>query len=102
VHAAGDDLAQHRELLAVLRGKVGRLIHDGVPTGVEVVAAMQHGGPWPASSDSRFTAVGQRAILRWVRPLCFQDAPPETLPEELRDGNPRNLWRTVDGVLGRH
>jgi NADP-dependent aldehyde dehydrogenase len=102
VHAAGDDLAQHRELLAVLRGKVGRLIHDGVPTGVEVVAAMQHGGPWPASSDSRFTAVGQRAILRWVRPLCFQDAPPETLPEELRDGNPRNLWRTVDGELGRH
>ncbi|MGE3171324.1 MAG: aldehyde dehydrogenase (NADP(+)) [Planctomycetota bacterium] len=102
VHATNDDLAEHRELLQVLRGKVGRLVFDGVPTGVEVATAMQHGGPWPASSDSRFTAVGPRAMLRWARPVCWQDAPAVHLPPELADDNPRDLWRTVDGALGRH
>ena len=62
---------------------------------------MQHGGPFPASSDSRFTAVGPRAILRWARPVAFQNAPQSALPDELKDGNPRGIWRTVDGVLGR-
>lgn len=101
VHGTEEDLRSHGGLLALLRQKVGRLVFGGVPTGVEVCTSMQHGGPWPASSDSRFTAVGPRAILRWARPVCYQDAPPPALPEELRDGNPRGLWRTVDGVLGR-
>ncbi len=101
VHGSDADLLQCGALLGELRRKVGRLVHDGVPTGVEVKAAMQHGGPWPASSDSRFTAVGPRAILRWARPVCFQDAPPATLPEALREGNPLGIWRTVGGVLGR-
>lgn len=102
VHGTAEDLRDHGELLTALRRRVGRLVFDGVPTGVEVVSAMQHGGPWPASSDSRFTAVGPRAIRRWVRPLAFQDAPPAVLPSALRDGNPDGIWRTVDGVLGRH
>jgi alpha-ketoglutaric semialdehyde dehydrogenase len=102
VHGTDADLAAHRELLSVLQRKVGRLIWNGVPTGVEVCTAMQHGGPWPASSDPRFTAVGPRAVLRWARPVCFQDMPPGALPEELRDGNPAGIWRTVDGVVGRH
>jgi NADP-dependent aldehyde dehydrogenase len=102
VHGTDADLAEHAALLAVLRRKVGRIVFQGVPTGVEVVTAMQHGGPWPASSDSRFTAVGPRAILRWARPVCFQDAPAAVLPRELQDGNPCGLRRTVDGVLDRH
>lgn len=102
VHGTEADLAAHAPLLAILRRKVGRIIANGVPTGVEVCAAMQHGGPWPASSDSRFTAVGPRAILRWARSVSFQGLPQSALPEELRDGNPCGIWRTVDGVLGRH
>jgi NADP-dependent aldehyde dehydrogenase len=102
VHGTEADLAAHALLLAILRRKVGRIIANGVPTGVEVCAAMQHGGPWPASSDSRFTAVGPRAILRWARSVSFQGLPQAALPEELRDGNPCGIWRTVDGVLGRH
>jgi NADP-dependent aldehyde dehydrogenase len=102
VHGTDADFAAHRELLFVLQRKVGRLIANGVPTGVEVCTAMQHGGPWPASSDPRFTAVGPRAILRWARPVCFQDMPSSALPEELRDGNPAGIWRTIDGVIGRH
>ena len=102
VHGTDADFEQHEALLATLRRRVGRLVHNGVPTGVEVTTAMQHGGPWPASSDSRFTAVGPRSVLRWVRPHCWQDAPMATLPPELRDGNPAGLLRTVDGVLARH
>jgi NADP-dependent aldehyde dehydrogenase len=102
VHGTAADLREHQDLLAILRTKAGRLVCNGVPTGVEVAPAMQHGGPWPASSDARFSAVGTSSILRWARPVCFQDWPPEHLPEELRDGNPRGIFRTVDGVLGRH
>lgn len=102
VHGTEADFAAHAPLLAILRRKVGRLIANGVPTGVEVCSAMQHGGPWPASSDSRFSAVGPRAILRWARSVSFQDMPQSALPAELRDGNPCGIWRTVDGVLGRH
>jgi NADP-dependent aldehyde dehydrogenase len=64
--------------------KAGRLLFNGYPTGVEVCAAMQHGGPYPATTDPRFTSVGTAAILRFSRPVCFQDFPPEVLPEELR------------------
>jgi NADP-dependent aldehyde dehydrogenase len=94
VHGDGDDFARHAELLAVLRSKVGRLIANGVPTGVEVCGAMVHGGPYPAASDARFSAVGTSSIRRWVRPVCWQDWP------ETRDDNPRRIRRTVDGVAG--
>ncbi|MBL9078670.1 MAG: aldehyde dehydrogenase (NADP(+)) [Planctomycetes bacterium] len=99
VHGDGDDFAEHAELLAALRRKVGRLIANGVPTGVEVCSAMVHGGPWPAATDARFSAVGVTAIERWVRPVCWQDWPQALLPEELRDDNPRRIRRTVDGVV---
>lgn len=102
VHGDEHDLRVHSALLVALRKRVGRIVHDGVPTGVEVCAAMQHGGPWPASSDSRFTAVGARAMLRWARTVSWQDAPQATLPPALADGNPLGIWRTVDGQLGRH
>jgi NADP-dependent aldehyde dehydrogenase len=63
---------------------------------------MVHGGPWPASSNAQGTSVGTRAITRWARPVCYQDAPEELLPAELRRDNPLGLWRWVDGVPGRH
>jgi NADP-dependent aldehyde dehydrogenase len=97
VHATEDDLASYPQLLGILRGKAGRLLVGGVPTGVEVSAAMHHGGPWPATTDSRATSVGTAAILRFARPVCFQNVPDWVLPEELQGSNPRGLWRLVDG-----
>jgi 2,5-dioxopentanoate dehydrogenase len=64
--------------------------------------AMVHGGPFPATSDSRTTSVGTLAIRRFLRPVCYQDVPADLLPEAVRDGNPLNLWRRVEGDLGRH
>ena len=101
VHATPEDLAEFSELLAVLRRKVGRLIVNGYPTGVEVSHAMHHGGPYPATSDPRATSVGSAAIERFARPICFQDAPDTALPEELRDANPRGIWRLVEGAPTR-
>ncbi|MFN3240278.1 MAG: aldehyde dehydrogenase (NADP(+)) [Planctomycetota bacterium] len=98
VHGDGDDFAQHGAVFDALRRKVGRLIANGVPTGVEVSPAMVHGGPYPAASDARFSAVGTTSIQRWVRPACWQDWPQELLPAELRDDNPRGIERLVDGV----
>jgi NADP-dependent aldehyde dehydrogenase len=98
VHGDGDDFVLHAELLAVLRRKVGRLIANGVPTGVEVCPSMVHGGPYPATTDARFSAVGTTSIQRWVRPVCWQDWPHELLPPELRDDNPRGIRRLVDGA----
>jgi 2,5-dioxopentanoate dehydrogenase len=80
---------------------VGRLLFGGVPTGVEVVPAMQHGGPYPASSDVRSTSVGTAAISRFVRPIAYQDAPPSLLPPELQDDNPRGILRLVNGTWTR-
>jgi NADP-dependent aldehyde dehydrogenase len=99
VQGDGDDFARHAELIAVLRAKVGRLIANGVPTGVEVCPSMVHGGPYPASTDARFSAVGTSSIRRWVRPACWQDWPQDLLPPELRDDNPRRIRRMVDGVV---
>jgi alpha-ketoglutaric semialdehyde dehydrogenase len=98
VHADGDDLAQFADVTAALRARVGRLIANGVPTGVEVCGAMVHGGPYPASTDARFSAVGVTSIARWTRPACWQDWPQQALPLELRDDNPRGIVRTVDGA----
>ncbi len=101
LHATEADLAAHADLVAILARKAGRLVLNGVPTGVEVAHAMQHGGPWPASSDPRATSVGSAAILRFARPVSYQDFPDASLPEELRDANPRGIWRLVDGRLTR-
>ena len=95
------DLAENQDLVAILERKVGRLLFNGYPTGVEVSQAMVHGGPYPATSDSRFTSVGAQAILRFVRPRCYQDFPQAALPEALRDENSFGIWRLVDGALTR-
>jgi NADP-dependent aldehyde dehydrogenase len=99
VYGTPDDLAKHRDLLSVLETKAGRLIFNGFPTGVEVSPAMHHGGPWPATADAKFTSVGTAAILRFLRPLCYQNLPDAALPPELRNSNPRGIWRTVNGRL---
>jgi alpha-ketoglutaric semialdehyde dehydrogenase len=101
LHGTDDDLHAYSELVDVLHTKVGRLIFNGFPTGVEVSPAMHHGGPYPATTDSRFTSVGTAAIERWARPVCYQNFPPRALPPELQDDNPRRLWRLVDGAWTR-
>jgi alpha-ketoglutaric semialdehyde dehydrogenase len=102
VHAEAEDLNLARRLLPVLERKAGRVLFNGFPTGVEVSHAMVHGGPYPATSDPRFTSVGTLAIRRFLRPLCYQDVPAALLPDSLQDGNPLGLWRLVDGRPGRH
>jgi len=101
VHGDDDDFASHQPVLDTLRSKVGRIIANGVPTGVEVSTAMVHGGPYPAATDARFSAVGTTSITRWVRPACWQDWPQELLPAELRDDNPCGIQRSVNGNLER-
>jgi NADP-dependent aldehyde dehydrogenase len=96
-----NDLAEHRLLIAVLEQKAGRLIFNGFPTGVEVAPAMVHGGPYPATSDSRFTSVGTGAIFRFARPVCFQNFPDAQLPVELQAANPLGILRLVDGAPSR-
>ncbi len=91
------DLLSNRDLIAVLETKVGRLICNGFPTGVEVCHAMTHGGPYPATADGRTTSVGSRAIERFARPLCYQNFPDALLPEELQEINPLRIRRLVDG-----
>jgi alpha-ketoglutaric semialdehyde dehydrogenase len=93
------DVSENIEVIGKLKEKVGRLIFNAAPTGVEVGYGMQHGGPFPATTDGRFTSVGTDAIKRFVRPVAFQDAPQEFLPSELKDGNPLNIWRKVNGEL---
>jgi 2,5-dioxopentanoate dehydrogenase len=99
IHANGADRALAAQLLPVLERKAGRILFNGFPTGVEVSHAMVHGGPFPATSDSRSTSVGAAAIERFVRPVCYQDVPAELLPVELQDANPLGLVRVVDGEL---
>jgi len=99
VMAEKADLEAQQTLLHALSEKTGRIILNGVPTGVEVCSAMQHGGPFPATNDSRFTSVGTDAIYRFVRPLVFQDWDADFLPMELRDGNPFSIYRTIDQQL---
>ena len=102
LHGTDDDLAAAADLVEILATKAGRLIVNGFPTGVEVCQAMQHGGPWPATSDARFTSVGGAALERFVRPVCYQDVPDPLLPDALKDANPLGLVRLVDGVRGQH
>jgi alpha-ketoglutaric semialdehyde dehydrogenase len=96
------DLDDARMLLPVLERRVGRILVNGFPTGVEVSPAMVHGGPYPATSDGRSTSVGTLAIQRFLRPVCYQDFPADLLPAALRDDNPQHLWRRRDGVMGQH
>jgi NADP-dependent aldehyde dehydrogenase len=91
------ELQAHGELINLLEEKCGRLLFKGVPTGVEVGYAMQHGGPFPSTTDSRSTSVGAYAIKRFARPIAFQDMPQDLLPEALKDENPLGLMRLVDG-----
>ena len=99
IHGTDEDLARHQNLIGILQQKVGRLIFNSFPTGVEVCAAMQHGGPYPATTDSRTTSVGAYAIKRFARPVCFQNFPDAALPPELKNKNSRNLWRLIDNQL---
>jgi NADP-dependent aldehyde dehydrogenase len=87
------EIQEHASLLNVLIEKAGRLIVNGVPTGVEVCPSQNHGGPYPATTDSRFTAVGTDAIKRFVRPVSFQNFPDSLLPDELKESNPLKIWR---------
>jgi NADP-dependent aldehyde dehydrogenase len=101
VHAAEDDLTLAGELLPTLELGAGRILFNGWPTGVEVGHAMVHGGPFPATSDSRTTSVGSRAIERFLRPVAYQDVPAALLPPAVADANPDNIWRRIDGRLTR-
>ena len=96
-----DDHADAAHLLPALQAKVGRVLANGWPTGVEVTRAMVHGGPYPATSDGRTTSVGSLAIMRFLRPVCFQDIPDALLPPALQAANPWRLARQVDGAWER-
>ncbi|MGB5499024.1 MAG: aldehyde dehydrogenase (NADP(+)) [Maribacter sp.] len=97
--AEESELSKYPGVVSAMQNRVGRLIYNGVHTGVEVCASMHHGGPYPSSTDSRFTAVGIHSIKRWVRPISYQDWPNNLLPVELRNENPLNLLRTVNGEV---
>jgi len=101
VHGTANDLQQAKRLLQILERKAGRLLINGFPTGVEVCPSMNHGGPYPATTDVRFTSVGTAALYRFVRPICYQNFPVSLLPEALKDENPLNLWRLLDGKLAK-
>jgi 2,5-dioxopentanoate dehydrogenase len=100
--ATDNDLKTFGELINYVETICGRLIINSVPTGVEVCLSMQHGGPFPASTDSRFTSVGSDAIKRFARPLAFQNYPDHLLPDELKQDNPLNIWRTVNDELTKY
>jgi alpha-ketoglutaric semialdehyde dehydrogenase len=101
IHGTHDELKNYQNLVSLLSTKAGRLIFNGFPTGVEVGYAMHHGGPYPATTDEKFTSVGAAAIYRFARPICYQGFPEDLLPPELQNANPRNIWRMVDGKLTR-
>jgi 2,5-dioxopentanoate dehydrogenase len=99
VHGTAHDLEKYHELIEILEGKAGRIILNGLPTGVEVCHAMVHGGPFPATTDARSTSVGTLAIYRFTRPVCYQDFSEELLPRELRNDNHESIMRMINGRL---
>lgn len=101
LHGTEKDLMEYADLVAILERKVGRLIFNGYPTGVEVCDSMVHGGPFPATTDARTTSVGTTAIRRFSRPVCYQDFPQTALPEELKDHNPSDIWRMINGTFSK-
>ena len=96
------DFTEFADVVPVLEEKAGRLLLNGYPTGVEVCEAMVHGGPYPATSDARGTSVGTLAIDRYLRPVCYQNYPQSLLPEALKDENPFDILRLVNGEMTRN
>jgi NADP-dependent aldehyde dehydrogenase len=99
VHGSEQELLDSQHLVGILTRRTGRLVFNGFPTGVEVCSSMMHGGPYPATTDSRVTSVGTAAIDRFARPVCYQSFPQDALPVELRNRNERKIWRRVDNCL---
>jgi len=99
--ATTEDIKNNSELVDAVRQICGRFIINSVPTGVEVCFSMHHGGPFPSTTDSRFTSVGADGIKRFARPISYQNWPDELLPEELKEGNPLKIWRTVNDEVKR-
>jgi alpha-ketoglutaric semialdehyde dehydrogenase len=99
--ATPTDISYHEDLVEAVKNICGRFILNSVPTGVEVCLGMQHGGPFPATTDSRFTSVGADGIKRFARPIAFQNWDNDMLPEELKSGNPLGIWRTVNNELSK-
>ena len=97
IMGSDNDLATNKNLLEIATTIAGRVLLNGVPTGVEVCDSMVHGGPYPASTDSRFTAVGVKAVKRWLRPISFQNWPDHLLPSYLQNKNELGVWRTING-----
>ena len=97
--ATENDIKSHGELIESVKNVCGRFILNGVPTGVEVCLSMQHGGPFPATTDPRFTSVGADGIKRFARPICYQNWTNDILPDELKNENPLGIWRTVNDQL---
>jgi NADP-dependent aldehyde dehydrogenase len=91
------DFEANPELIEMATAIAGRVLLNGVPTGVDVCSSMVHGGPYPATTDSRFTAVGVNAVKRWVRPVCYQNCPDHLLPDALKESNPLKIKRMIDG-----
>jgi len=100
--ATENDIKANEELVEAVKNICGRFILNGVPTGVEVCLSMQHGGPFPATTDSRFTSVGADGIKRFARPICYQNWSNDLLPDELKNENPLNIWRTVNSELTKN
>ena len=101
LQATTSELKDYQLLISLLERKVGRLLFNGFPTGVEVCHAMVHGGPYPATTDSRFTSVGTSAIARFLRPVCYQNFPEVRLPQTLQNENNSKTWRMVNGEWSR-
>jgi NADP-dependent aldehyde dehydrogenase len=99
--ATEEDVLSHTDLVEAVKNLCGRLIMNSVPTGVEVCLSMQHGGPFPATTDARFTSVGSDGIKRFARPVAFQNWPDSLLPDELKNDNPLRIWRTVNNQLSK-
>jgi alpha-ketoglutaric semialdehyde dehydrogenase len=97
--ATSNDIVNNNELVEEVKNICGRFILNSVPTGVEVCLSMQHGGPFPATTDSRFSSVGADGIKRFARPVAFQNWPNNLLPDELKNENPLSIWRTADNMI---
>ncbi len=101
IHGTPEDLEKYSKLINILEKKVGRIIINGYPTGIEVCAAMHHGGPYPASTDGHFTSIGTGSFLRFVRPVCYQGFPDALLPPQLRDKNEHGIWRLLNNEFSK-
>jgi NADP-dependent aldehyde dehydrogenase len=101
LHGTAEDLAEYADLVRILERKVGRLIFNGFPTGIEVCPSMHHGGPYPSATHSFFTSIGTGSIYRFVRPVSYQGFPDTALPEAITNSNTTGAMRTVNGQLTR-